>query len=260
MSLHLRTLDHSLIVLTAFAATNFLHCGQPPQEEEDAGHEPPFQCEQSDCQCEENATCDPTDLFSLDHDSSYQPFSSSDAVNTQDDFGIYHDESESVGSIINFGYYELDFSDGSGGTGGAVSETYENTLSVMYDADSWMSIRRAFQEQADFCGCNGVAFDLYTIESTSHTLRFTLADLACTDALYEDGEDELWWSSTHNAFDIEAEWTTIRLPFESFDESHGYGTRHNDNELSLKCIQAFEFSITGGSGHFLIRNVRTYAD
>lgn len=203
-------------------------------------------CQDCDCSCGSGGTCGDTDILEIPHRSNYSEFRS-EYVTSQDGFGVYQEVETSAIVTLSYGEQE-EYTEG-------------NALDIEYDVNTWASIRREFKKARSFCGCDGIQLEAMALDrSTASTLRFTIADVMCKDDAKDHGSDELWWSDEDPTFPV-GEWTTFQFPFDSFRESAGFGTRHNNAELDLKCVAAVEISIVnGGEGHLLIRNVRTYAD
>ena len=225
-----------------------------------------------DCQCPEDAACEITDLFTLDHQIEYQSFGT-DHVRSENGFGIYWDDYTSRDD--EFADIDITFGDmlapnnigsgGAGGAGGELLETFalsEQTLFVTYDLDTityyegtqanlagdpysryattaWTSIRREFIHAQSFCGCTGIEIGLNRISGPTH-LRLTIADIYCQARVDDHGSDELYWK---DIYVVEpSTWVTTKVPFEEFELAEGSGTRSNDNVLGLNCLVAIEIS------------------
>lgn len=145
-----------------------------------------------------------------------------------------------------------------------------NVLQIQYSLPpyfswgNWLSIRREFQSVLDMSECSGIEFDLKVHEPSNASLRMTLCDVQSPEDINKHGKDEMWWFDYNDGLSNEAKnWVTVRAPFENFRRSRGAGTRHNDYELDLSKIVAYEINLISKAGKhpkgtILVRSFRTF--
>lgn len=236
------------------------------------------------CACTPNIAADaslnPISLVSIDHKTSYAPYSSDDLVTAQNGFGIYTSAAADKNmtrliSQVTSGltpFQEIDIQYSFAGAPFTVG-----VCGCIITFNDWFSVRREFALPQSMCGYAGISFDVSADISSPRPearLRLTLADVACEKNDADAGSDELWWF-TFPQDGVGTDWKTVHIPFSAFNISAGIGTRQNDGVFDPRCIIAFEINysynylvdctngcsgpdIVEGSGFINIRNLTTY--
>ena len=127
---------------------------------------------------------------------------------------------------------------------------------------NWLSLRKGFREPLNLEGYQGLDLDLKVEKASPEAfLRITLSDLSDD----EKKGDEMWWfdADLNLLQKTSTQWKTIRMPFDKFRVSSGEGTRHNDYQLNLGKIAAYEINLVSNAvkhpkGVILIDSFRTY--
>lgn len=135
-------------------------------------------------------------------------------------------------------------------------------LPPCFDWGNWASVHKEFHPALDLQKYQGLRLRL-KIETPSEAtfLRITVCDMSKDTS----AGDEMWWFDCPRDMLMGAagKWISVQAPFASFKESSGEGTRHNDSELDLSRIIAYEVNLISESkaeqnGTILINNLRAY--
>jgi beta-glucanase (GH16 family) len=137
------------------------------------------------------------------------------------------------------------------------------SLSPEHSWGNWLSVRKSFKAPVNLSKCKGLQFKI-KVEAGAEgaTLRITLVDLPIKSG---DKRTEAWWGDFHEEVlsGKTGEWVTLTAPFNSFYESYGAGTPHNDGKLNLRKIIAYEINVVSAKGitsigTFMINKLGTY--
>ena len=131
-----------------------------------------------------------------------------------------------------------------------------------YFGGNWASVHKDFHPALNLQGYQGLRLRL-KIETPTEAafLRITVCDMSKDTST----GDEMWWFDCPKELltGMAGKWVSVQAPFDSFKESSGEGTRHNDGKLDLSRISAYEVNLVSESkaeqsGTILINNLRAY--
>ncbi|MGD2087157.1 MAG: carbohydrate binding domain-containing protein [Candidatus Aminicenantes bacterium] len=131
-----------------------------------------------------------------------------------------------------------------------------------YSWGNWLTIRHQLKAPMDLTMYQGLELKLKVERpSPDIILRITLSDLVNNNIK----RDELWWFdfASNLLGERTKKWIRIRIPFSNAKLSYGEGARHNDSELNLKKIFAYEINFVSSSkekveGAILLDSLRAY--
>lgn len=181
----------------------------------------------------------------------YLPYRGETVIN-QEGYGIYWDKADVQLSRVTL--READK---------ALRIQYD--LPPFYPWGNWLSIRKEFKSSLDLNGYTGLELDVNVEIPSNALLRITLADVEKLKDAGKHGADELFWLDFDPGVlgNGTKKWGTLRAPFKDFYLSYGDGVRHNDGQIDLSKIVAYEINIVSKSGEhpkgvILVNSLRAF--